>query len=61
MNIGDRVKVVGMVGYHEFLGDEGVIVQLTELGIGSDFEVEVDFEEFPAVPFLKSELEVLLD
>lgn len=60
MKIGDSVKVVDTVGsYHDFLGDEGVIVQLTELGVGSDYEVEVDFEEFPAVPFMKSELEVI--
>uniref|UniRef100_A0AAU6VZD2 KOW domain-containing protein n=2 Tax=unclassified bacterial viruses TaxID=12333 RepID=A0AAU6VZD2_9VIRU len=62
MNIGDKVKVVSTVGsYHDFMGDEGVIVKFTDVGVGSEFEVEVevDFEEYNAVPFLKAELEVI--
>ncbi|QXV71766.1 hypothetical protein psageK4_112 [Pseudomonas phage psageK4] len=60
MNVGDRVKVVAIVGsHHDFMGDEGTIVKLTEVRDGVVYEMEVDFDEWFAVPFMASELEVI--
>ncbi|AHJ87363.1 hypothetical protein phiPsa267_108 [Pseudomonas phage phiPsa267] len=60
MNVGDRVKVVAIVGSpHDFMGDEGTIVKLTEVRDGVVYEMEVDFDEWFAVPFMASELEVI--